>query len=80
MKLQSTVKTRLLETYRGLNEFKKGYEPRAKLMKDENFDLLLGYHNVSNRWKYYFSQVLGVHGVKEEKTYKLKLTLVMSLI
>jgi hypothetical protein len=28
------------DLYRGINEFKKGYQPRTNLVKDENGDLL----------------------------------------
>jgi hypothetical protein len=44
--------------YRGINEFKRGYHPRSNVMKDENADLLADSHNILNRWKYYFSQLL----------------------
>jgi hypothetical protein len=37
--------------YRGINEFKKGYQPRANLVKDENGDLLADSHKILNRWK-----------------------------
>jgi hypothetical protein len=32
-------------------------------VNDENGDLLEDYHNVLNRWKNYFSQLLNVHNV-----------------
>jgi len=32
--------------YRGINEFKKGYQPRTNLVKDENGDLLAGSHTI----------------------------------
>jgi hypothetical protein len=51
--------------YRGINEFKKGYQPRHNLEKDENGDLLAGSHNILNRWKNYFSQLLNVHNVSD---------------
>jgi hypothetical protein len=35
--------------YRGINEFKKGYQPRTKRVKDENGDLLADSHNIFNR-------------------------------
>jgi hypothetical protein len=41
------------DLYRGINEFKKGYQPRSNLVKDENGDLLAGPHNILNRWKNY---------------------------
>jgi hypothetical protein len=37
--------------YRGINVFKKGYQPRSNLVKDENGDLLADSHDISNRWK-----------------------------
>jgi hypothetical protein len=32
---------------------------------DENGDLLADSHNISNRWKNYFSQLLNVHNVSD---------------
>jgi hypothetical protein len=32
---------------------------------DENGDLLVDSHNISNRWKNYFSQLLNVHRVSD---------------
>jgi hypothetical protein len=34
-------------------------------VKDENGDLLAGSHNILNRWKSYFSQLLIVHDVSD---------------
>jgi hypothetical protein len=42
--------------YRGINEFKRGYQPRSNLIKDENGDRLADSH-ILNRWKNYFSQL-----------------------
>jgi hypothetical protein len=53
------------DLYRGINEFKRGYQPRNNLVKDENGDLLADSHNILNRWKNYFSQLLNVHNVSE---------------
>jgi hypothetical protein len=44
--------------YRGRNESKKGYQPRTNLIEDENGDLFVDSHNILNRWKNYFSQLL----------------------
>jgi hypothetical protein len=46
---------------REINEFKKGYQPRNNFVKDENGDLLADSHNILNKWKNYFSQLLNVH-------------------
>jgi hypothetical protein len=51
------------DLYRGINEFKRGYQPRNNLVKDENSDLLADSHNILNRWKNYFSQLFNVHNV-----------------
>jgi hypothetical protein len=34
-------------------------------VKDENGDLLEDFHNILNRWKKYFSQLLNVHNVSD---------------
>jgi hypothetical protein len=48
------------DLFRGINEFKMGYQPRSNLLKDENGDLA-DFHNIFHRWKNYFSQLLNVH-------------------
>jgi hypothetical protein len=50
---------------RGINGFKRGYQPRNNLVKDENDVLLADSHNILNRWKNYFSQLLNVHNVSD---------------
>jgi hypothetical protein len=44
----------LADLYRGINGFKRGYQPRNNLMNDENSDLLADSHNILNRWKNYY--------------------------
>jgi hypothetical protein len=51
--------------YRGINEFKEGYQPRINTIKDENDNLIAYPQNVLNRWKNFFNQVLNVHGVHD---------------
>jgi hypothetical protein len=53
------------DLYRRINDFKKGYQPRSNLVKDENGDLLADSHNILNRWKYYLSQLWNVHRVSD---------------
>jgi hypothetical protein len=36
---------------RGINEFKKGYKPKTRLVKHENGDLLADSHSTVNRRK-----------------------------
>jgi hypothetical protein len=52
-------------SYRGINEFKKGYQLRINIIKDENGNLLADPQNVLNRWKNFFNQVLNVHGIHD---------------
>jgi hypothetical protein len=56
------VRMRELDTYRGICEFKKSYQPRINLVKDESVDLLADSH-IMNGWKNLFSQLLNVHKV-----------------
>jgi hypothetical protein len=51
------------DLYRGINGFKRSYQPRKNLVKNENGELLVDSHNTLNRWKNYFSQLLTVHNV-----------------
>jgi hypothetical protein len=51
--------------YRGINEFKKGYQPRNNIIKEKNGNLLTDPHSILNRWKEFFNQVLNVHGVHD---------------
>ena len=48
-----------------MNEFKKGYLPRANVVKDEKVDLVADCHSIVARWRNYFSQLFNVHGVKD---------------
>ena len=49
--------------YRGIRDFKKGYQPRTNIVKGETDDLLTGCYSILARWRDYFSQLLNVHGV-----------------
>jgi hypothetical protein len=53
------------DLYRGINEFKKGYQPRSNMVKEENGDLFADSHSILNRWKNYFCQLLNAHGVND---------------
>ena len=49
--------------YRGISDFKKGYQPGTNIVKDEKGDLVAGSHSILARWMKYISQLLNVHGV-----------------
>ena len=50
------------DLYRGINDFKKGYQPRTTIVKDEKGDLVADSHSIMTRWRKYFSQLLNVQG------------------
>jgi len=51
--------------YRGINDFKKGYQPRTNIVKDDKGDLVADFHSILARWGNYFSQILNVHGIND---------------
>jgi hypothetical protein len=51
--------------YRGINDFKKGYQPRTNIVKDEKGDVVADSHSILARWSKYFSQLLNIHGVND---------------
>ena len=53
------------DLYRGINYFKKGYQPTCNIVKDEKGDLVAHSHSIAARWRNYFSQLFNVHGVKD---------------
>jgi hypothetical protein len=62
--LETNCKKRnISDLSRGINEFKRGYQPRSNLVKDENDDLLADSHNILNRWKGNFSHFFNVHRI-----------------
>jgi len=50
--------------YRDINDFKKGYQPKCNIVKDEKFYLVADSHSIVARWRNCFSQLFNVHGVK----------------
>jgi hypothetical protein len=62
--LESNSKNKnIRDLYRSINEFKKGYQHRTNLLKDEKGDLLADHHKIVNRWMNYFCQLLNVQRV-----------------
>jgi hypothetical protein len=60
------------DLYRGINDFKKCYQPRNDLVKDDNVDLLADSLNILNSWKNYFSQLLNVHNVSDVRQIEVR--------
>jgi hypothetical protein len=53
------------DLYRGINEFKEGYQPRINVVKDEKGNLVADSHSILARWRNHFSQLLNIHGVND---------------
>jgi hypothetical protein len=51
--LETNSKNKKCQTYRGIRELQKGYQPRTNLVKDENGDPLAQPHNIMNRHNSY---------------------------
>jgi hypothetical protein len=49
----------------GINGFKKGYQPKANVAKDENGDMDAGHKGILNRCRKPFSQLLNIHQVND---------------
>jgi len=51
--------------YRGISDFKKGYQPRTNVVQDEKGDLVTDSHSILAMWRNHFSQLFSVHGVSD---------------
>jgi hypothetical protein len=49
--------------YKDINEFKRGYQPRTNIVKDEKGDLATNSHSILVRCRNHFSQLLNVQGL-----------------
>ena len=48
---------------RGIIDFKKGYQPRTNIVRDEKDNLFTDYHSILTRWRNHFCQLFSVHWV-----------------
>ena len=55
------------DTYRGNNDFKKGYQPGASIMKAEKGDLVTDSHSILGSWRKHFSHLFNVQRVNNSK-------------
>ena len=58
------------DLYRGITDFKKGYQPRCNRVQDEKGDWFADSHSVVARWRNHFSQPFNVHEVKDLSRHK----------
>jgi len=47
--------------YRGINNFRKGYQPGTNIVKDEKGDLVTNCHSILAGWRDHFSQLLNAY-------------------
>jgi hypothetical protein len=52
--LETNIKNKNRDLYRGINEFKKGDQPRKDLVNDENGCLHADSKSIFNMWKNHF--------------------------
>jgi len=63
--LETNRKTKNIRgLYRGIKDFKKGYQPRTNVVKDKKGDLVTYLHSILAKWRNHFSQLLNVRGLK----------------
>jgi hypothetical protein len=64
MNLKLTVKIKNIRSlYRGVNDFRKGCQPRTNIVNDEKGDVVTDCHSILARWRNHFSQLFNVHVV-----------------
>jgi len=51
------------DLYRGISDFKKGYQPRTYIVKDEKGDLVTECHIILAGWRNHFFQLLNIRGI-----------------
>jgi hypothetical protein len=66
-------KKNIKDLYRGINEFKKEYQPINNIIKDENGNLLADFQSVLNRSKNFFNWVLNVHWVHDVRQMDIRM-------
>ena len=65
-KLQTNSKiTNIRDLYRGISDFKKGYQSKSNIVKDEKGDMVIDFHSILARWRNHLSQLFNAHGVSD---------------
>jgi hypothetical protein len=64
LKTNSNIK-HIRYLYRGISDYKKGYQPRTNIVRDDKGDLVTGSHSILAGWRNHFSQLFNVIGVRD---------------
>ena len=57
-----------------INDLEKGYQPRTNVAKDEKGDLVANAHCILARLRKYFSKLLNVRGVNDDRPTEIHTT------
>ena len=60
--------------YRGINDCKKGYQPRTNIVQDEKGDIVTDFHSILARWRNHSSQLLNVYGINNVRQTEIPTT------
>jgi hypothetical protein len=60
--------------YKGINDFKKGYQPRTNIVKDEKSGLVTVSQSILVRWRKRIYQLFNAHGVSNVRQRKIHTT------
>jgi hypothetical protein len=63
--LKLTVRSKISDLFRSINDFLKGYQPRTNRVSDEKGDLVTESHSILATWRIHFSQLFDVNGVND---------------
>jgi hypothetical protein len=53
------------DLYRAINAFKKGYQPRTNIVKNDKGDLIADSHSILPRWRKHLSQLFNIRGAND---------------
>ena len=77
-KLEENSKNKnIREMYKGINEFKKGYQSRAHVIKKHDGTIVADTTSILSRWEQFFSNLLNVNQVLTMKEVKYMQSLVL---
>jgi hypothetical protein len=57
---------------RDISDFKKGYQSRTSIVKNEKGDLVTDCLSSLDRWRNNFSQLLSVHGINDDRQTEIR--------
>ena len=60
--------------YRGVTDFKKGYQPRSSIEKYKKGDMVADFHSILARRRNHFSQLLNIYGVNDVRQTEIHTT------